>query len=486
MGLQEALEQLQVALLPRPLGQVHLGDVEAAIAEPLRLQGPLGRPVGAHGEGSRHDRTQGQGQHDAADQVRHHRIAPAPPPGPLRFPRRPRQDRLAGQIAVQVLRQGRGAGVPLPGQLLQALQADRLQVARGARVEPGRWLGRPLADLLQRLGHRLAAEGGPAGEQGVEDGAEAVDVAGGGHRAAPARGLLGRHVGRRPQDRPALRQLAVAADPPGQPEVADVGLAVVIDQDVGRLEVAVEDAALMRVVHRLGGLGHQPCRGARVGGVVGQPLLEARPADELHGEVAPPVVLADLEDRHDVRVVQQRDRLGLVLEPSQFVIAGQDVGPEHLEGDGPIEADLAGAVDDPHAAAAHLLDQLVVAEVTDERAGRERARVAAGPAPGGDGLIGRGPGRPRGGSGIEPDGRPGAGVGAGSLERRAGRRLVGVQGLPEQAGRAQAPGRVAGELQSAGRAPLVPRHRQTLRPLGLRPPRSPRAREAHVLQGRHF
>ena len=112
------------------LSQVHLGDVEAAVAELLFLSGALRRLVGANGEVRRHDRAQHQRQRDAARQARHHRIAPAPPPGPLRLTHRPRQDRLAGQEPAQVLGQSRAPSVPLARLLLQALQADRLQVAR--------------------------------------------------------------------------------------------------------------------------------------------------------------------------------------------------------------------------------------------------------------------------------------------------------------------------------------------------------------------
>ncbi len=63
------------------------------------------------------------------------------------------------------------------------------------------------------------------------------------------------------------------------------------------------------------------------------------------------------------------DRLGLVLKPPQLVFGGQRGRPDHLERDRPVEADLAGLVDDPHAAAADLADQLVVAEVANVRTG---------------------------------------------------------------------------------------------------------------------
>ena len=49
-------------------------------------------------------------------------------------------------------------------------------------------------------------------------------------------------------------------------------------------------------------------------------------------------------------VIEQGDRLGLVLEPSQFVFVGQDAGLDHLEGDGSVEGDLPRLVDDAHAA----------------------------------------------------------------------------------------------------------------------------------------
>ena len=92
---------------------------------------------------------------------------------------------------------------------------------------------------------------------------------------------------------------------------------------------------------------------------------EAAAGDEPHGEEVLAVVLADLVDRDDAGVVQQGDGLGLVLEPTQFVTIGQDAGLDHLQGDGPVEADLSGPVDDPHSAPAHLPGDLGVAEVAD-------------------------------------------------------------------------------------------------------------------------
>ena len=101
---------------------------------------------------------------------RHHRQARSDRPD------RPRHDRLAGQEPPQVLGQRGGRVVPLGRVLLQALQRDRLDVARQARHQPRRRhrLGR--LDLLERLQHRRPPERRAAGQQLVEDRPQRVDV----------------------------------------------------------------------------------------------------------------------------------------------------------------------------------------------------------------------------------------------------------------------------------------------------------------------
>ena len=77
------------------------------------------------------------------------------------------------------------------------------------------------------------------------------------------------------------------------------------------------------------------------------------------------LVLADLEDRHDPRMVEVGRRLGLGVEALDVGVVGELAGEDHLERDGPVEAHLPGLEDDTHAAAGELADDLVVAEVAD-------------------------------------------------------------------------------------------------------------------------
>src|SRR5262249_11442559 len=106
-------------------------------------------------------------------------------------------------------------------------------------------------------------------------------------------------------------------------------------------------------------------------------------------------------------VVERGEGLGLVAEAAQLGVVGEDPGLDHLQGDGPVEAELSGAVDDAHAAAAQLALDLVVAAIAQhgptgqgsggvvgvEGAGRTtcvagRGAAGVGPGWGGPGDVG--------------------------------------------------------------------------------------------------
>ena len=65
----------------------------------------------------------------------------------------------------------------------------------------------------------------------------------------------------------------------------------------------------------------------------------------------------------------------LAAEALHLLLAGQLTGEDHLEGHDPVERHVSGLVDDPHAAAGDLLQQLVIAEEAD-RCRRSVARRA--------------------------------------------------------------------------------------------------------------
>lgn len=262
------------------------------------------------------------------------------------------------------------------GIFFQATQADGFQVAVHAAL-PGAGAWRFLLDGLAHGFERgRAGEGHGAGQEFVEDHAQAVNVGGGGEAFGAALGLLGRHVGGRAEHLAGQREAGVVADAAGEAEVDDLRLARGVEHDVGGLEVAVEDAVLMGVMHRAGGPGQERGGGAGVPAQTRQGLREALAFHMAHGKIRPAFVFADFIDRHDVGMLQAGGGFGFRLEAAHLGLGGELAGADELQGDDAVEADLPGLIDGAHAAGANFPEQLVIAEAAKGR--RRRAGRGGG------------------------------------------------------------------------------------------------------------
>jgi hypothetical protein len=191
------------------------------------------------------------------------------------------------------------------------------------------------------------------------------------HLPVPALGLLGCHeIGRAEhlaRDRQVhfgflISDFRFIRQPLGQAEVRDTGMIVLVDQDVGRLEIPMQNAALVRILDRLGdGLGIT--RGAPgMERTVAQQLRQVPPGHVVHREERQAFVVTDFVDGHDVGMLETGRRLGLGAEALNRRRRGHREGHNHLERDDPVQAPLPGLIHDIHTAAAHLLEQFVIAE----------------------------------------------------------------------------------------------------------------------------
>jgi hypothetical protein len=180
--------------------------------------------------------------------------------------------------------------------------AGSLAMAR-CTAAPGTWDvaphvargGRILEDVLVEVGvDRVAAERELSRDQAVAHHAQRVLVGAAVHRLAL--GLLGRHVMGRADDHPGAGEAARGLQRLRDAEVGQHDPAVVVEQDVRRLHVAVHDATLVGVPQRA------PPQHALDESIRAFSRRRPRTIDVLHSVVEAALAL-DAVDRDDVGVV---------------------------------------------------------------------------------------------------------------------------------------------------------------------------------------
>ncbi|PCC67600.1 hypothetical protein NAEX_00607 [Nannocystis exedens] len=308
---------------------------------------------------------------------------------------------VVGDGEERAARGGRvGAGVEAdtcPGGQVAEVGGDGL----GGRVTRGRIVGEGAAqDGLKarwhggqgELGRVVAAEAHRrqlAGEELVHERAEGVDVDAVVGREAAVE--LGGDVAGGAEQGAGLGQRGVvaprgAADDLGQAEVEDldvVGVVVAGEAEaVGRLDVAVDDAVLVRGREGAGDLladvddplpGERPL--ARDGG--GE-VLAFEPLHDEEGGAA--VGLAEVGDLDDVGVGDDGGGAGLLNEALGDAGVVAEARLDDLHGDGSIEQEMGAGVDGPHAAGAEAAIDAVTAgeDAPEQRVGGVGAAGDAG------------------------------------------------------------------------------------------------------------
>ncbi len=128
------------------------------------------------------------------------------------------------------------------------------------RAEPRRLL---LTDHAGHLVHGQLFEPiwQPIRQQFEENHSERIDVRSRIEAARVGGDLFGTHITQRAEQLAGLgatrRSQQVGRGHVGHAEVDDLGLARFVDQDVGRFQVAMNDAPVMGVLHRVAHPGHQ-------------------------------------------------------------------------------------------------------------------------------------------------------------------------------------------------------------------------------------
>ena len=220
------------------------------------------------------------------------------------------------------------------------------------RREPGGDVGieRENRDRLFRddpVEHRvqgLAREGFRERQELVEDSTCSEDV--GARRRGLAHGLLRGHVVWRAEDDPSLGD-GLAGVHAGEPEVEDLDSSCRRHDDVGRLDVSVDDAAAVGVAQAVADVGqHANPVGEGNRGASLHQTPDVVSLEQLHRHVELAVDAPEVVDLHDVRVIEPADRLGLALEALMLLGGLPSLRSEHLERHDAAERCVAGAIHD--------------------------------------------------------------------------------------------------------------------------------------------
>src|SRR5262245_13782252 len=176
----------------------------------------------------------------------------------------------------------------------------------------------------------LPVEGVHSRRGDVEDHPQSVDVGLRVRHLAPDD--LRREVRERSVDRALV---SLAGQRPGGSEVADLHLPRGGEEDVLRLDVAVDDALRVSGGEAAGHLDREAQELVRgKDGARAEDLAEVRALDELHHEEHGAAVRAAVVHLDDVRVVEAREQLALLEEARLRVLLARIARPgEHLEGD---------------------------------------------------------------------------------------------------------------------------------------------------------
>ena len=187
--------------------------------------------------------------------------------------------------------------------------------------------------------------------------------------------LLGRHVcdgsdretgarekGPRVDSRGVIRRAEGPLVDLRQTEIKDLRRAPVGDEDVARLDVPVDDRPRMG---RLEGFEDLTCEIEQALGRHGAPadhLLQGLARQQLHDDEVQPLVLPDVVDRADVRMIQSRGGAGFAAESVQRCGIAPGALGQDFQGHLAAQARVPRPVDLSHAALADATEDLVVPE----------------------------------------------------------------------------------------------------------------------------
>ena len=165
---------------------------------------------------------------------------------------------------------------------------------------------------------------------------------------------------------------AIAAQHFGDAKVRHLHPAGLVEQQVLRLDVAVDDAPVMRELQRVAQRRHDGQRLLRREFPRAQQMAQVHAVHKFHEQVIKSARLAEVVNGDDVRMVQRRQRLRLACEALGKLRIAHPLGREQFQRDEAVQAFLTCLVNHAHAAAAEAFEDFELRKMRGDLFRRQR------------------------------------------------------------------------------------------------------------------
>ncbi len=146
----------------------------------------------------------------------------------------------------------------------------------------------------------------------------------------------------------------------GQAEIENLGVAALGDEDVGGLDVAMDDALGMRGIEAVGNFEGEGDDSFVIQRLAADLVLQGQAIQKFHGDEGLLAVFADFVDGADIGMVESGSGAGLPAKAFESLRVARHLLGQKFQGDEAAEFGVFRFVDDAHAATAELLDDAVV------------------------------------------------------------------------------------------------------------------------------
>jgi hypothetical protein len=144
------------------------------------------------------------------------------------------------------------------------------------------------------------------------------------------------------------------------PEIKNLGVPALGDKNVGRFDVAMDDSLGVSGIQCIGNLNRQAEQNIDIDRLSCNTMFQRHTIEKFHSEERLAIVLANIANRTDIRVIQRRCSLRLALEAGQCLRVTGNFFWQELEGNKTVKPVVLGLVDHAHTATTEFFDDAVV------------------------------------------------------------------------------------------------------------------------------